>query len=108
MFEKADRLKKLPPYLFAEIDKAKRRAQSSGRDIIDLGVGDPDQPTPRHIVNKLYEAAGDCANQHYALDFGMRDLRLAIARWYQKRFRVKLDPDTEILPLIGSGFINRV
>lgn len=102
MIEKADRLKKLPPYLFAEIDKAKRKAQSLGRDIIDLGVGDPDQPTPSHIVDKLYEAARDPANHHYALDFGMPALRESIARWYQKRFDVKLNPDTEILPLIGS------
>lgn len=100
--EKADRLKKLPPYLFAEIDKAKRRAQESGRDIIDLGVGDPDQPTPRHIIEKLYEAASDPANHHYALDFGMPGLREAIVRWYEKRFAVRLDPDRECLPLLGS------
>lgn len=100
--EKADRLKKLPPYLFAEMDRAKRKAQDAGRDIIDLGVGDPDQPTPRHIVDKLYEAASDPDNHHYALDLGMRAFRENIARWYQKRFGVTLDPDTEILPLIGS------
>ncbi|MBL7085073.1 MAG: LL-diaminopimelate aminotransferase [Candidatus Omnitrophica bacterium] len=100
--EKADRLKKLPPYLFAEIDKAKRLAQAKGRDIIDLGVGDPDQPTPSHIIDRLYEAAKDPANQHYALDFGMKALREAISRWYQRRFAVELDPDREVLPLIGS------
>ena len=100
--ERAERLKKLPPYLFAEIDKAKREAQRQGRDIIDLGVGDPDEPTPSHIIEKLYEAAKDPSNHHYALDFGMRPLREAIARWYQRRFSVTLDPDREILPLIGS------
>ncbi len=100
--EKPERLKKLPPYLFAEIDKAKRKARSLGRDIIDLGVGDPDQPTPRQIIDKLYEAAQDPANHHYSLDAGMRALREAIARWYQQRFNVQLNPDTEILPLIGS------
>ncbi|UCB57182.1 MAG: LL-diaminopimelate aminotransferase [Candidatus Omnitrophota bacterium] len=100
--EKAERLKKLPPYLFAKIDKAKREAQNEGRDIIDLGVGDPDQPTPSHIVDKLHQAAGEPANQHYALDQGMRDLRVAIASWYRKRFNVELDADKEILPLIGS------
>jgi len=99
---RADRLKKLPPYLFAEIDKAKRRALSLGRDIIDLGVGDPDQPTPGHIVDKLNQAAADAANHHYALDLGMRAFRESIAHWYQKRFNVKLEPDREILPLIGS------
>ena len=100
--ERADRLKRLPPYLFAEIDRARRKAQEAGRDIIDLGVGDPDQPTPRNIIDKLYEAAKDPANHHYALDFGMPALREAISRWYQTRFNVELDPDTEILPLIGS------
>jgi len=100
--EKAERLTKLPPYLFAQIDKAKRKAKGAGRDIIDLGVGDPDQPTPAHIVDKLYEAAQDPVNQHYALDLGMQSLRRTIARWYEKRFGVTLDPDKEILPLIGS------
>lgn len=100
--EKADRLRKLPPYLFAEIDKAKRKAQNEGRDIIDLGVGDPDQPTPGHIIERLSEAAKDPNNHHYALDLGMRSLREAIAAWYEKRFALKLDIDREILPLIGS------
>lgn len=100
--EKAERLKQLPPYLFAEIDKAKRKAKSEGRDIIDLGVGDPDQRTPRHIIDKLSEAANDPANHHYALDAGMPALKQAIAAWYKKRFSVQLDPEKEILPLIGS------
>jgi LL-diaminopimelate aminotransferase len=102
MIRKSERLKRLPPYLFAQIDQAKKRAQEQGRDIIDLGVGDPDQPTPKHIVDKLYTAAADPGNQHYALDFGMRNLRLAIADWYQHRFNVSLDADSEILPLIGT------
>ncbi len=96
------RLQKLPPYLFLEIDKAKRRARQEGRDIIDLGIGDPDQPTPAHIIEKLYQAAGDPATHHYALDQGLSGLRIAIAKWYKERFNVKLDPETEILPLIGS------
>jgi LL-diaminopimelate aminotransferase len=100
--EKADRLKKLPPYLFAEMDRAKRKAQEEGRDIINLGVGDPDQPTPEHIIKKLYQAAKDKSNHHYALDAGMPAFRKTIARWYQERFNVTLDPDREILPLIGS------
>lgn len=98
----SDRLKKLPPYLFAEIDKAKRQARAKGRDIIDLGIGDPDQPTPSHIIEALYKAALDPNNHHYALDSGMPQLREAIAKWHRKRFKVKLDPETEILPLIGS------
>ena len=100
--EFSDRLKKLPPYLFAEIDKAKRQAKAEGKDIIDLGIGDPDQPTPRHIIDELYKAAQDPANHKYALDAGLPRLREVIAKWYQERFGVELDPLTEILPLIGS------
>ena len=84
------------------MDRAKREAKSQGRDIIDLGVGDPDLPTPRHIINALRKAALDPANHHYALDYGMPQFRQAIARWYKKRFKVELDPETEVLPLIGS------
>ena len=100
--EKADRLKALPPYLFGEIDKAKRKAQSEGRDIIDLGIGDPDQPTPDRIIDKLAQAAKDPANHHYALDNGMLALREAIVSWYRRRFGVELDVSSEVLPLIGS------
>jgi len=111
----SDRLKQLPPYLFAEIDSLKRQARSEGRDIIDLGVGDPDQPTPGHIIKALQEAAEDPSNHHYALDFGLMSLREAIANWYNERFGVKLDPHSQILPLLGTkegiahipvGFIN--
>ncbi|MDD5504688.1 MAG: LL-diaminopimelate aminotransferase [Candidatus Omnitrophica bacterium] len=100
--EQASRLKKLPPYLFAEIDRIKKKAVSDGRDIIDLGIGDPDRPTPVHIIEKLYEAAKDPENHRYALDAGLPKLRQSIAGWYKKRFNVELDPDTEVLPLIGS------
>lgn len=95
-------LQRLPPYLFAEIDKARRKARQEGRDIIDFGIGDPDQPTPAHIIEKLYQAARDPANHRYALDQGMPILRQAIADWYENRFNVELNPETEILPLIGS------
>ncbi|TAN62416.1 aminotransferase class I/II-fold pyridoxal phosphate-dependent enzyme, partial [bacterium] len=101
-FEFSKRLQNLPPYLFVEIDKAKRKARSEGRDLIDLGVGDPDFPAPAHIVSKLSEAANDVKNQKYALDQGMPALRQAIAGWYKRRFKVILNPETEILPLIGS------
>jgi LL-diaminopimelate aminotransferase len=100
--EKADRLKNLPPYLFAEIDRMKKKAISEGRDIINLGVGDPDKPTAMHIVEKLYEAARNPENHRYAMDMGLLKLREAIASWYNRRFNVKLDPATEVLPLIGS------
>lgn len=96
------RLQELPPYLFLEIDKAKRKARQEGRDIIDLGIGDPDLPTPQFIIEALSRAANDPANHRYALDQGMPALRQAISKWYERRFAIQLDPDTEILPLIGS------
>ncbi|MBI3999088.1 MAG: LL-diaminopimelate aminotransferase [Candidatus Omnitrophica bacterium] len=100
--EPPDRLKKLPPYLFAEIDRMKRELVRQGKDVIDLGVGDPDLPTPSFIIEALYEAAKNPVNHRYALDQGMPELRRAIASWYRERFRVELDPDREVLPLIGS------
>jgi len=101
-FTVTKRLQDLPPYLFLEIDKAKRKARQEGRDIIDVGIGDPDQPTPQFIIDALSTASNDPANHRYALDQGMPVLRQAIAAWYNKRFAVSLEPDTEILPLIGS------
>lgn len=102
MFQLAKKLQSLPPYLFLEIDKAKRKARAEGRDIIDLGIGDPDQPTPKYIIEVLYKAAQDPSNHRYALDQGMPALRQSIERWYKRRFNVNLDPNLEILPLIGS------
>ena len=102
MFKLSKKLQSLPPYLFVEIDKAKRKAKAEGRDIIDLGVGDPDQPTPAHIIEALYKAAQDPSCHRYALDQGMPKLRQAIANWYKGRFNIELDSETEILPLIGS------
>jgi len=100
--ELSERLKRLPPYLFVEIDKAKKKARAEGRDIIDLGIGDPDIPTPRYIIDALYQAALDSKNHRYALDEGLQELKEEIAKWYAARFGVKLNPDDEILPLIGS------
>ncbi len=102
MFKISKKVQALPPYLFLEIDKAKRRARAQGRDIIDLGIGDPDQPTPKFIIEALAQAAIDPANHRYALDQGMPLLRSAIGDWYKSRFNVQLNPETEILPLIGS------
>jgi len=101
-FGKAERLAQLPPYLFVEMDKAKRKLQAEGKDVIDLGIGDPDLPSPPHVIERLKATSEDVANHRYSLTEGMRDLRLAIARWYDRRFGVKLDPDTEVLPLLGS------
>lgn len=100
--EPSDRLKQLSPYLFVEIDRAKREARQQGRDIIDLGIGDPDQPTPKFIIESLYQAAQDKVNHRYALDAGMPTLRESISSWYKKRLNVELKKDSEILPLIGS------
>jgi LL-diaminopimelate aminotransferase len=101
-FERSDRLKKLPPYLFVEIDKAKKKAREDGRDIIDLGVGDPDIPTPKFIIDALTKAAKDPATHRYSLDQGIPEFRQAAARWLKRRFAVDFNPDTEIYPLIGS------
>ena len=98
----SERLKRLPPYLFVEIDNAKRKAQQEGRDIIDLGVGDPDLGTPQFIIDIMNAAVQDKRNHRYALDAGLSALRVAIKQWYEKRFAVSLNPDTEVYPLIGS------
>jgi len=101
-FERSDRLKRLPPYLFVEIDKAKKTARDEGRDIIDLGIGDPDIPTPRFIVDALNSAARDPSTHRYSLDQGIPEFRLAAAKWLKKRFGIIMDSEKEIYPLIGS------
>ena len=100
--EPPDRLKKLPPYLFVEVDRRKRELVAKGKDVIDLGVGDPDLPTPDFIIDELSRTARDSRNHRYALDAGMPELRETFSCWFEKRFRVKLDPAEEILPLIGT------
>ncbi len=98
----SSRLSKLPPYLFSEIDKAKREAKAKGKDVIDLGIGDPDTPTPEFIIKSLCEAVKDPANHRYAMDQGCPELRQEISNWYKRKFGVDLDPETEVLALIGS------
>ncbi len=98
----ADRIKNLPPYLFAAIDKAKQEARSRGVDVIDLSVGDPDLPTPEHIVRALNQAASDPSNHQYPSYEGKLSFRKAVADWYQRTFGVDLDPQKEVLTLIGS------
>ena len=98
----ARRLQTLPPYMFAELDRRIETKRAEGVDVISLGVGDPDQPTPRHIVEALQEAAEDPTTHQYPSYWGLPALRKAIADWYGSRFGVDLDPDTEVLPLIGS------
>ena len=102
MFEKADRLRKLPPYLFKEIDRKKAEAIAQGVNIIDLGVGDPDLPTPPHIIEALKRAVEDPAHHRYPSYSGMNDFKEAVAQWYRKRFGVELDPHSEVVSLIGS------
>jgi LL-diaminopimelate aminotransferase len=101
-FQKSDRLRKLPPYLFAEIDKKKKAAIAAGRDVINLGVGDPDRPTPAPIVKSLQHHALNPSFHQYALDQGAPELRRSIAGFCNKRYAIDLDPETEILALIGS------
>lgn len=98
----ANRIKNLPPYLFAEIDRLKALQVKKGVDVIDLGVGDPDHPTPPHIVKALQEAAEDPANHQYPSYSGMNTFREAAAHWMQRRFGVNLDPVSEVVSLIGS------
>jgi LL-diaminopimelate aminotransferase len=101
-FVKAERLQKLPPYLFAEIDKKKKAAIAAGRDVINLGVGDPDRPTPQAIIKSLQGHAENPSFHQYALDQGAPELRQSIAAFCKKRYAIDLDPSSEILPLIGS------
>jgi LL-diaminopimelate aminotransferase len=98
----AKRIEKLPPYLFAELDRKVAAARARGADIISFGVGDPDLPTPPHIVKALEEGARDPATHRYPAYTGMPEFRESIARYYKRRFDVELDPDEEIQPLVGS------
>ncbi len=98
----AHRLNNIPPYLFAEIDRKVQEKKMAGVDVISLGIGDPDLPTPPRIVHVLQEAATDPANHRYASYFGLAELREAIAGWYGHRSGLTLDPSTEILPTLGS------
>ncbi len=98
----AKRIEELPPYLFAEIDKKKNILIERGVDVIDLGVGDPDIPTPGHIIDALSSAAKDPANHVYPSYIGMMAFREAVSDWYKKRFNVDVDPASEVVTLIGS------
>ena len=115
-FEPNNRLQKLPPYLFVDLDRKKKAALKKGVDIISFGIGDPDLPTPPHIVEAGQKALADPANHHYPLGPGLKKFREAVAGWYKNRFSVELDPDKEIQALLGSkegighmplGFVNQ-
>ena len=102
--QEANRLKRLPLYLFTIIDNLKDEVRKKGIDIIDLGMGNPDQPTAKHIINEMCKRATISENQRYSrsIDESEIKLRKAIAKWYNTKFSVTLDPDKEVLPLIGS------
>ncbi|WP_366921495.1 LL-diaminopimelate aminotransferase [Metallumcola ferriviriculae] len=100
--KEAKRLQKLPPYLFARIEKKIQEKKAQGVDIISLGIGDPDRPTPEHVIDKLVEQAHNPENHGYPSSVGMLEYREAVADWYKKRFDVELDPKEEIVSLIGS------
>ncbi|MBI2908699.1 MAG: LL-diaminopimelate aminotransferase [Chloroflexi bacterium] len=98
----AKRVEQLPPYLFVEISRKIAEKRAKGEDVITLAIGDPDIPTPQHIIDRLCDAARDPANHRYPETDGLPELRRAIADWYQARFNLSLDPEREVLPLIGS------
>ncbi|HEX2237541.1 MAG TPA: alanine transaminase [Gammaproteobacteria bacterium] len=102
MIDDFPRIKRLPPYVFNIVNELKAQARARGEDIVDFGMGNPDQPTPEHIVQKLIETVKRGDTHRYSLSRGIPRLRRAITRWYQSRFNVQLDPETETIITIGS------
>jgi len=102
------RIRRLPPYIFEEVNRLKAQARARGEDIIDFGMGNPDMPTPKHIVDKLVETARDPRSNRYSASRGIKGLRKAHVSYYHRRFGVALDPDTEVIAALGSkeGFAN--
>ena len=102
------RIKRLPPYVFEEVNRLKARLRAEGRDVIDFGMGNPDMPTPPHILDKLIETAKKPRTNRYSASKGIPGLRRSIARYYERRFNTKLNPDTEVVATLGSkeGFAN--
>jgi len=102
MFDDFPRIKRLPPYVFNIVNELKAKARAGGEDIVDFGMGNPDQPTPQHIVDKLVEVAERGNTHRYSVSRGIPRLRRAICNWYKDRFGVDLDPETEAIVTIGS------
>src|SRR6201986_4637779 len=102
------KIRRLPPYVFEQVNRLKAKARAGGGDIIDFGMGNPDMPTPKHIVDKLVEVARDPKPSRYSASKGIAGLRKAMAGYYDRRFGVKLNPDTEVIATLGSkeGFAN--
>jgi len=99
--EEFARMKRLPPYVFSVVNELKTKARARGEDVIDFGMGNPDEPTPQHIVDKLCEAARNPKNHRYSASRGITRLRAAIAGWYHRRYGVEVDPETEAIATIG-------
>ncbi|NPA24711.1 MAG: alanine transaminase [Deltaproteobacteria bacterium] len=100
--EEFPRIKRLPPYVFATVNELKMKARKAGEDIIDLGMGNPDIPTPQHIVDKASEALYNPRNHRYSVSRGVPHLRDAICEWYERRYNVELDPESEAIATIGA------
>jgi len=98
----ARRVEKLPPYLFVEISKKIAAKKAKGEEVVSFGIGDPDIPTPPHIIERLCREANNPSNHRYPESEGLPELRKTVADWYRQRFGISLDPDTEVLPLLGS------
>ena len=98
----SDRINKVPPYLFFEISKKIQAKKAEGKEILDFGIGDPDIPTPDFILQKLIEESSNPVNHRYPESDGMIELRATIANWYKKRFKVNLNPENEVIGLIGG------
>src|SRR5271157_2348116 len=97
MAEEFHRIKRLPPYVFEEVNRLKAAARARGEDIIDFGMGNPDMPTPTHIVEKLIETARDPKSNRYSASRGIKGLRRAMSAYYSRRFGVEIDPETEVI-----------
>ena len=102
------RIRRLPPYVFEEVNKAKAKARAAGADIVDLGMGNPDLPAPQHVIDKVKETLGKPRTDRYSASRGIAGLRRAQAAYYERRFGVKLNPDTQVIATLGSkeGFAN--
>jgi alanine-synthesizing transaminase len=102
IMEDFHRIRRLPPYVFNEVTELKNKARKAGEDIIDLGMGNPDMPTPKHIVDKMIEACKNPRNHRYSASKGIIKLREAICKWYKRRYDVEMDPESEAIATIGS------
>ena len=97
MYSEFHRIKRLPPYVFAEVNAMKAAARAAGEDVIDFGMGNPDLPTPDHIVQKMIEATQDPSTHRYSMSKGIPGLRKALCGYYERRFNVTLDPESEVV-----------